>query len=154
DNDDSPFPETALQILSEDIRGVGPATASLILSVASQALPQYTGPSGPGIPFFSDELVWWLCLGRYPGSGNGEKHNRVSIKYNTKEYAQLFEAVGELRKRIAAEAEKSGDSESAKPAFSVVDIEKIAYVTGHIELSGFGQESKKPDREATDENQS
>jgi hypothetical protein len=140
------YPEAALQILSDELRGVGPATASLILSIATQCMPQYNDPSRPSIPFFSDELWWWLGMDRYPGGPEKEKLNRASIKYNMKEYGILFKAVDELRKRIGAvergeEGGEAGEGEGeagVRSSLSVVDIEKIAYVIGHIELSGFG----------------
>jgi hypothetical protein len=112
-------------------------------------MPQYNDPSLPSIPFFSDELYWWLGMDRYPGGPEKEKLNRASIKYNMKEYGILFKAMDGLRKRIGAvergeEGEGEGEEEEddkaggVRSSLTVVDIEKIAYVIGHIELSGFG----------------
>lgn len=58
-----------LEKLSAPLKGVGPATASLLLAVHD---PEH-------VIFFSDEAYRWLCAG-------GEK---ASIKYNVKEYDQL-----------------------------------------------------------------
>jgi len=59
------------------LRGIGPATASLLLSVHDAAR----------VPFFSDELYQWLC---HDGA-------KVTIKYSMKEYEAL---VAECRKLI------------------------------------------------------
>ncbi|KAI8955077.1 hypothetical protein F4801DRAFT_419445 [Xylaria longipes] len=62
------------------LRGIGPATASLLLSVHDS----------DRVIFFSDEAYWWLCCG-------GQKS---PIKYNVKEYQQLNIAAGKIAKRL------------------------------------------------------
>ncbi|KAJ8127480.1 hypothetical protein O1611_g6156 [Lasiodiplodia mahajangana] len=62
------------------LKGIGPATASLLLSVHD--------PNR--VIFFSDEAFWWLCCG-------GQKS---PIKYNAKEYQQLNIAADKLSKRL------------------------------------------------------
>ncbi|KAH7380018.1 hypothetical protein BKA66DRAFT_465541 [Pyrenochaeta sp. MPI-SDFR-AT-0127] len=94
----SPLP--ALKILTQ-FKGIGPATASLLLSVMKP----------DSIPFFSDELFRW-CLWDDSGSPRGWKRG---IKYNVKEYAELVERVKGLRKRLNVRA---------------VDIERVAWVLG------------------------
>ncbi|KAK5632707.1 hypothetical protein RRF57_008421 [Xylaria bambusicola] len=62
------------------LKGIGPATASLLLSVHD---PER-------VIFFSDEAFWWLCC-----SGQ-----QSPIKYNAKEYQQLNIAADKLVKRL------------------------------------------------------
>jgi hypothetical protein len=76
----SPLP--ALKVLTQ-LRGIGPATASLLLSVAAS----------DEVPFFSDELFRW-CVGDW----------KRGIKYSVKEYASLVEKVAELRGRLEVRA--------------------------------------------------
>ncbi|KAL7783828.1 hypothetical protein V8C37DRAFT_396789 [Trichoderma ceciliae] len=74
---------SALKLLSE-LKGVGPATASLLLSVHD---PQ-------NIIFFSDEAFYWLCC-------EGKK---APIKYNPKEYSALRTEADALAKRLGVSA--------------------------------------------------
>lgn len=62
------------------LKGIGPATASLLLSVHD---PER-------VVFFSDEAFWWLCC-------EGKKS---PIKYNAKEYQQLSAAADKIVKRL------------------------------------------------------
>jgi hypothetical protein len=83
---------SAISILAK-LKGIGPATASLLLAVH---FPDR-------VPFFSDEMFYWLCGG-----------GKVStIKYNTKEYQLLNEQAAKLTKRLGVKA---------------VDAEKVAFV--------------------------
>ncbi|KAI8628908.1 hypothetical protein F5Y19DRAFT_101760 [Xylariaceae sp. FL1651] len=66
------------------LKGVGPATASLLLSVHDPHR----------VIFFSDEAFWWLCC-------SGQKS---PIKYNAKEYQQLSEAADKVAKRLQVSA--------------------------------------------------
>ncbi|KAI1804720.1 DUF1479-domain-containing protein [Daldinia bambusicola] len=66
------------------LKGIGPATASLLLSVHDPH----------GVIFFSDEAFYWLCC-------NGQKS---PIKYNIKEYQELSTASQELTKRLGVDA--------------------------------------------------
>ncbi|GKT98563.1 hypothetical protein FLAG1_01323 [Fusarium langsethiae] len=74
---------TTLDVLTK-LRGIGPATASLLLAVhdASRVI------------FFADEAFWWLCC-----SGK-----QSPIKYNAKEYRMLCSEVDDLRNRIGVKA--------------------------------------------------
>lgn len=91
------------------LRGIGPATASLLLSVYDPTK----------VLFFSDEAFWWLCCG-------GQKD---TIKYNNKEYELLRSKAAKLVKRLGVEAtdvekvayvvmkkDTTADTASAKPA--------------------------------------
>ncbi|RGP70328.1 hypothetical protein FLONG3_7506 [Fusarium longipes] len=73
----------ALDVLTK-LRGIGPATASLLLAVhdASRVI------------FFADEAFWWLCC-----SGK-----QIPIKYNAKEYRMLCSEVDNLRNRLDVKA--------------------------------------------------
>ncbi|KAL2260156.1 hypothetical protein VTK26DRAFT_5943 [Humicola hyalothermophila] len=73
----------ALKILTQ-LKGIGPATASLILAVHA---PE-------DVIFFADEAFYWLCSG---GS-------KVPIKYNLDEYIQLNERARALAKRLGVKA--------------------------------------------------
>ncbi|KLU84018.1 hypothetical protein MAPG_03065 [Magnaporthiopsis poae ATCC 64411] len=73
----------AIEALSQ-LRGIGPATASLLLAVHDPAK----------VVFFADEAYWWLCCG-------GRKD---SIKYNIKEYQSLERAMKLLAARLGVEA--------------------------------------------------
>ena len=66
------------------LKGIGPATASLLLSVHD---PER-------VLFFSDEAFYWLCCG-------GKKD---PIKYNKKEYAALGEEAQKLIERLGVRA--------------------------------------------------
>jgi hypothetical protein len=83
------------------LKGIGPATASLLLSIAAPET----------VPFFSDELFRW-CTWDEPGSPNGWQRK---IKYNIKEYEVLLKKVDTLVKRLNVQA---------------VDAEKVAWVLG------------------------
>lgn len=89
----------ALKTLST-LRGIGPATASLLLSVYDP----------DKAPFFSDELFRWAFF----ESSNGRGWDR-RIKYTAKEYAELCEKISELLGRFNVRA---------------VDAEKVAYTIG------------------------
>ncbi|KAG6226153.1 hypothetical protein E4U26_002581 [Claviceps purpurea] len=77
--------QMALDILTK-LRGIGPATASLLLSVHD---PQRA-------IFFSDEAYWWLCCG-------GRKD--VTIRYSAKEYRLLCEKAAVLARRLGGETQ-------------------------------------------------
>lgn len=145
---DDAFPKTSLEALTNPLRGVGPATASLILSVAA-------GDAGENnqVPFFSDELYLWLCQKDYPaavktdttadgGSKKSQSKSRrpsghLDLKYNLREYKELRDAVLEIQSRLNGGEHLDGAKEEDKRIFSVLDIEKVAYVLGHINFAGF-----------------
>lgn len=66
------------------LKGIGPATASLLLAVHD---PQ-------NIIFFADEAFYWLC-------NHGKRDH---IKYNAKEYKELHENSQKLAKRLNVKA--------------------------------------------------
>ena len=79
---------TAIEAISK-LRGIGPATASLLLAVHD---PEQ-------VIFFSDEAFYWICCDGKIGP----------IKYNAKEYAALAENTARIRARLnvgAVEIEK------------------------------------------------
>lgn len=152
------FPKSSLDALSP-LRGVGTATASLILSIATA-----NGDPKHQVPFYSDDLYLWLCLKDYPeteskktliSSSSGETakpkkkvskfkrpNGELNVKYNLHEYRQLWDASWELRQRLNAaieeEEEQDGDEKKKeKHLISHNDIEKVAYVLRNIAVSGF-----------------
>ena len=74
---------SGVRLLSE-LKGIGPATASLLLSVHD---PE-------NVIFFSDEAFYWLCCA-------GKK---APIKYNPKEYLALRTEADILAKRLGVSA--------------------------------------------------
>lgn len=66
------------------LRGVGPATASLLLAVHDP----------DNVIFFADEAFYWLCSGA----------KREPIKYNKKEYKELNERSQAVAKRLNVKA--------------------------------------------------
>ncbi|KAI5360321.1 putative DNA glycosylase [Septoria linicola] len=95
-------PENVKSSLAElsTLKGIGPATASLLLSVA---FPDQ-------VPFFSDELFRWA----FWEEGKGKGWDR-SIKYTPKEYLELYSKVQEVRN---------------KHGWPAANIEKTAFVLG------------------------
>lgn len=73
----------ALGILTK-LKGIGPATASLLLAVLDP----------DRVIFFADEAFYYLCCG-------GKK---APIKYNAKEYQELSERARKLCKRLHVRA--------------------------------------------------
>lgn len=69
-----------LNRLAKSLKGIGPAAASLLLSIHD---PQ-------NVVYFSDELYRWLCA-------NGRK---VNLKYTIKEYQTLFDEAKIFMSRI------------------------------------------------------
>lgn len=66
------------------LKGIGPATASLLLSVHDPTK----------VIFFSDEAFYWLC-------NDGKQEH---LKYTGKEYSVLQQAAGSLGTRLKASA--------------------------------------------------
>ncbi|KAL4759634.1 uncharacterized protein BDW70DRAFT_161524 [Aspergillus foveolatus] len=119
---------SALLTLTTPLRGVGSATASLILSVACPEM----------IPFYSDDVYLWVCAGVYPSSSSSSKRSKEvkpngepNVRYNIAEYRRLWEGVEGLRARLNKEADE-GKRVSCK------DVEKVALVVRHFDLSGLG----------------
>ncbi|KAK1625014.1 hypothetical protein BDP81DRAFT_104581 [Colletotrichum phormii] len=79
----TPDLSAALGILTR-LKGIGPATASLLLAVHFCEK----------VMFFSDEGYYWLC----------NKNQKASVKYNMKEYESLNVEVEKLTKRLNVSA--------------------------------------------------
>lgn len=90
------------------LRGIGPATASLLLSCADAET----------VPFFSDELYRWMMWD--VKDTKGSRWTR-KIGYTDKEYKALREAVGRVREKM--KGEERGE-------VGAVELEKVAYVLG------------------------
>ena len=103
--------KASLNILTK-LRGIGPATASLLLSVYD---PVHT-------PFFSDELFRWAFY-----QGDGSKGWSREIKYTLKEYLEIIDRVHDLRKRLRADHQRE---------VTAVEVEKVAYVLGREAVNG------------------
>lgn len=73
----------AVDVLTK-LKGIGPATASLLLAVHDP----------DNVIFFADEAFYWLC-------SNGRKD---SVKYNAKEYKELSQKAQDLAKRLGVKA--------------------------------------------------
>lgn len=148
------FPKPSLDALIT-LRGVGPATASLILSIATAA-----GDAAHQVPFYSDDLYLWLCLKDFPqpDSAHNPKtlisrvsvsaarptpkkvskykkpNGELNVKYNLHEYRQLWNASQELRQKLNLEVETAGED---GPPVSHIDIERVAFVLRYIAVSGY-----------------
>ena len=85
------------------LKGVGPATASLILSCYDPF----------GVPFFSDELFRYLHWEEAKSGGWDRK-----IGYTLKEYRELYDGTQTLRERLKKESRET---------ISALDVEKMAY---------------------------
>ncbi|KAK7555843.1 hypothetical protein IWX50DRAFT_556484 [Phyllosticta citricarpa] len=108
------------------LRGIGPATASLLLSIADPANT---------IPFFADELFLWSrsdfhSLNPLPP----QLKKSVKIRYSVKEYEELVRAVWAVLR------EWRGEGVTA----SASDVEMVARVLGALgkEREGEGEEKE------------
>jgi hypothetical protein len=121
--EDSANYATAITTLSK-LKGIGPATASLILSSYDPV----------NIPFFSDELFRYLHWSEAKAKGWDRK-----IKYSMKEYKDLYDQTQILRQRL----EKDGGK-----AVKAIDLEKMAYALGkeaqHQQGLGIDAEDDEP----------
>lgn len=131
------FPKTSMDAL-QPLRGVGVATASLVLSIA-------TGRSeyAQQIPFYSDDMFLWLVVKDYPNptkSSSKRKANskflrpngELNVRYTLNEYRELWDACAELRMRL-----NKGIEGKDEGIVSQNNIEKVAYVLRNIGVSGF-----------------
>jgi len=91
-----------LKKLSEPLKGIGPSTASLLLSIHDPA----------NVVFFSDELYRWLCA-------DGKK---ASPKYTTKEFEELFSKAKAFMSKI-----KCTPIELEKAAFVIIRENEPVY---------------------------
>ncbi|KAI4920762.1 uncharacterized protein J4E92_008406 [Alternaria infectoria] len=123
----------ALKILV-GLKGVGPATASLLLSVLRPA----------EIPFFSDELFRWSVWDDETGNGKDGKGWQRKIKYNVKEYEMMLDRVHELRKRL-----RRGFGQR-DPLARAIDVERVAWVLGKEGVDVSGPEDETEEHEGKD----
>ncbi|KAJ5714214.1 uncharacterized protein N7483_011395 [Penicillium malachiteum] len=137
--DSEEFPQASLDAL-QPLRGVGPATASLILSIM-------TGCSDTSrqVPFYSDDAFLWLCLQAYPKIEDNASEKDVKsgftnlkpspvvlkVRYTLNEYRELWDASNTLHRRL------NEGLEAGQEPVSQNDIEKVAYVLHNIDVSGF-----------------
>jgi hypothetical protein len=89
------------------LKGIGPASASLLLSVCSP----------DSVPFFSDEAFRWVMAGVDYGGNTGGKGWDRKIKYNKKEYGEFIRRVRELIQRLGGDVK-------------AVDVERVGWVLG------------------------
>ncbi|KAJ6004163.1 hypothetical protein N7522_005808 [Penicillium canescens] len=136
------FPKLSLDTLTTSLRGVGPATASLILSIAT-----VVGDPMRQVPFYSDDTYLWLVFVVYPIPEEGQvkvrgvkANGELDVKYNLKEFRGLWEEVQRLRVRL---------SEGDLGSVSTVGVEKVAYVLRHIAVSGYYSDQHHKVSEAT-----
>jgi predicted flap endonuclease-1-like 5' DNA nuclease len=114
-SDISNHPRDSLNHLTK-LKGVGPATASLVLSCHD---PQ-------NLPFASDELFRWLHWDGKNSEGKTDGIKQVgkgwsrAIGYTPKEYVEMCARNNRVRKRLA----------QAGRAVSSLEMEKVAYVLG------------------------
>jgi hypothetical protein len=124
-------PQANVKMLTQ-LKGIGPATASLVLSCIWPS--EY--------PFFSDELFRWIHwnglnadgtnVGIKPGSGWTRP-----IGYKPDEYESLIAQCKSVQERL------SGDDEQ----LSFLDLEKVAYVLGKEKTQI--QDGASPDTESS-----
>lgn len=115
---------TAFAELEEDVpkalktltglRGVGPATASLLLSCAEPAM----------VPFFGDEVFRWVFWEDEEVKGKGKGWGR-KIGYTEKEYRELVGRVKAVVERV-----KGWGVEEELGIGEALAVEKVAWVLG------------------------
>ncbi|POS88256.1 hypothetical protein EPUL_000986 [Erysiphe pulchra] len=107
-----------LEILSKPLKGIGPAAASLLLSIHD---PQ-------NVVYFSDELYKFLC-------SNGKK---VTLRYSFKEYNYLFKEAKDFMEKI-----KCTPIELEKAAYVLIKEQEQSQRKGHSkdELSSLIEEN-------------
>ncbi|KAK8202851.1 hypothetical protein IWZ01DRAFT_554287 [Phyllosticta capitalensis] len=125
--DSPPPPATVMAALTTltTLKGVGPATASLLLSVAD---------GGLSIPFFADELFLW-ARARFEECGELPSKKSVKIRYDSKEYEELLGATRGFLGRM-------GKGEGEEEEVTAMQVEMVARVLGAVER-GRGKEADK-----------
>lgn len=88
------FPKPSIDAFGP-LRGVGVATASLILSIATA-----TGDPKQQVPFYSDDVYLWLCLMDFPEPEEYEEYEE--------------EDTAEQEQQPAADADADADAEATK----------------------------------------
>lgn len=130
--------KSALNHLAKNLKGVGPATASYLLSAQ---IPQW-------VPPFSDEGFRWVFIDKQvPGVTDGKASLtdgwRKPIKYTLKEYLAYIEEVWSIRERLLADYTESlekGEEEEEeeeelhgkckREQFSAESVEMVGWVLG------------------------
>ncbi|KAK0476124.1 hypothetical protein IW261DRAFT_440340 [Armillaria novae-zelandiae] len=112
-----------------ELKGVGPATASLILSLV---YPE-------NIPFFSDEVTVDVLS---PAGG------RKGIKYTMKTYKELFDALGVISSSINSNKEQDSTSEDA---IGKGAVERAIWNTVRLQENGEGPSKGKTKKLRTDD---
>ncbi|KAK0200864.1 hypothetical protein DFS33DRAFT_1355554 [Desarmillaria ectypa] len=118
----------SMNILCE-LKGVGPATASLILSLV---YPEH-------IPFFSDEATVDVLS---PAGG------RKGIKYTMKTYKELFDTLGDIADSVNSNKEQDTASEDTVGRGAV---ERAIWNAVRLQENGEGQSKEKAKRLRTDD---
>ena len=116
--------QRSLAILTK-LRGIGPATASLLLAVHE---PQQ-------VIFFSDEAFQWLCCG-------GKKS---PMQYNVKEYIMLTDKASRLMDRLQVSA-----IDIEKVAYSLVKQSDIGIIMESFPSTSAASKTKKTAGEVAD----
>jgi hypothetical protein len=133
---ESKYPRDSLNHLTK-LKGVGPATASLVLSCYD---PQK-------VPFASDELFRWLHWDGKNSSGKTDGIKQVGkgwsrqIGYTQKEYTEMCARNARVRQRLEQEGK----------VVSSLEMEKVAYVLGKekVDLDEEDEPSKLDDRKVS-----
>ncbi|KAF7970486.1 hypothetical protein HWV62_23851 [Athelia sp. TMB] len=122
---------TAMPALTEliTLKGIGPASASLLLSVYTPA----------EVPFFSDEAFRWVMFDE-PASGKGGRGWDRGIKYDKKEYEAYSVRVKEIVERLRA---VNGEDEESM--IGAKEVEMVGWVLGleRAVLGNPGEEAKE-----------
>ncbi|PSR83408.1 hypothetical protein BD289DRAFT_483335 [Coniella lustricola] len=112
-------PQAAIDTLAK-LKGVGPATASLLLAVHD-----------PGnVIFFADEAFYWLCC-------SGRKD---TIKYNAKECRELQRASQSLAKRLGVQA-----VDIERVAYVIMN--EVPSITDTVNKALVGEQTKAADQQ-------
>lgn len=119
--------KTAMDDLTK-LKGIGPATASLLLSVCHLEK----------VPFFSDELYRWV----FWEEGKGKGWDR-SIKYTPKEYLEMFEKINAKYQVSAVELEKAAYVAGKKAAGKSSEMQKVGAAKKEVEKPVVGDKKRK-----------
>ncbi|KAF2719539.1 hypothetical protein K431DRAFT_286668 [Polychaeton citri CBS 116435] len=108
----------------QSLKGVGPATASLVLSVYD---PE-------NVPFFSDELYRWCFW--YAGKGTGWDRR---ISYSWKQYSDFQYQTEQWLERLRKQ-HSQGDAGDEKKKIGCIELELAAFVLAKTDGQGLADE--------------
>ncbi|KAL4868129.1 hypothetical protein BDV12DRAFT_186119 [Aspergillus spectabilis] len=173
-NKDPFYPlQKSLNALTTPLRGVGPATASLLLSAALPSPSPSPAPaSTQDIPFYSDDVYLWLCLYTFPAPppevpilGDFEstapeeeekkkesKHKDVQNK-KVRPNGELIVKYNIAEYRALWEAvgrlreRLNEDVRNGEGGVSCLDVERVALVVRHLELAGMVEKWNDDDKQ-------